>query len=231
MLNYQLSSFFKTLPNEVLPGTAFNQEGMCIALVRDSGKLVARPSTGEAGEVFGGISISVNVPATHGTIVDEFIVPAGGVVELARVPTAGQLLVVVDGVKLIIEVGTDAPTVATKVTLDGTSLIFHADLALKSGRTQYHYEMTASEAAAQTGDYYGGRHNTAAVVMGVVSGVVEGQICTDMFDASDDWSSVIHPRMGADGKLAATGDGTLLTNVIVQAGPDSGTPLLTVVLR
>ncbi|MGL5013351.1 MAG: hypothetical protein ACRC6V_03550 [Bacteroidales bacterium] len=231
MLNYQMSSFFKTLPNDVLPGTAFTQEGTCIALVRDSGKLVARPSTGEAGEVFGGISISVNVPATHGTIVDEFIVPVGGVVELARVPTVGQLLVVVDGVKLTIEVGTDAPLDATSVTLDGTSLIFNEALALKSGRTQYHYELTASEAAANTGDYYGGNNNTAAVVMGVVSGVIAGQICTDMFDASDDWSNVIHPRMGANGKLAATGNGTLLTNLVVQSGPDSGTPMLTVVLR
>lgn len=231
MLNYQLSSFFKTLPNAVLPGEAFTQEGVCIALVRDAGKLVARPSTGEAGEVFGGISISVNVPATHGTKVTEFIVPAGGVVELARVPVVGQLMVKVAGVKLDIVVGSGAPADETKVTLEGTSLRFHADAVSDSGVLQYHYELTASEASAKTGDYYGGNTNTAAVVMDSVSGVIEGTICTDMFDASDDWSSVIHPRMGADGKLAATGSGTLLTNVIVQAGPDGDVPMLTVVLR
>lgn len=224
MIQYQMSKFFKTRERAVLPGTPFKEEGIAIALVREDGALYATPCTGAAGETFGGFTMSTNVPTSFSTEIDT--VPAVPVVMLPRVPVTGQLYVAIDGQPATVSVGTDAPTAAGKVTLNDRQLLVHADDVGKDLYYQFHYELTASEASEVTGDYYGGSHNAAGVKMNSVGAVIEGQVATNMFDASKDWSNVMHPRLGENGMLTTDGSGTLLTNVVIAGVPNADTPFL-----
>lgn len=229
MLNYALTRFFKTVDRDLAEGVEIREEGYTLALVNENGNLAARLSTGVADEIFGGFASSTNMPTTFATKVQEVAELDGEVLVLDRRPDSAQLLVKVGGVKLTVETGDDSPADNTKVilTANGT-LLFHADHVGESVFVQYHYELTASEANTLTGDYYGGVNNSPASVLGVVGAVVEGTISTNMFDASDDWSGVVTPRMGAGGKLRASGSGTVLTNVKVVQTPNAATPFLTV---
>lgn len=229
MLNYALTRFFKTVDRDLAEGVEIKEEGFTLALVNESGKLEARLSTGVAGETFGGFACSTNMPTTFATKVQELASLDQEVLVLDRRPDSAQVLVKVGGAKLTVETGDESPTDATKVVLtEGGNLLFHADHIGQTIFIQYHYELTASEASRLTGDYYGGVSNSPSSVVGVVGAVVEGTISTNMFDASDDWAGVIHPCMGAGGKLRAGGTGTKLTNVKVVQSPNAATPFLTV---
>jgi hypothetical protein len=221
------SRYFKSVDRTMLEGSDVKGDGQILVLVNENGVTCARPSTGVGKEIFGGILISSQLPQTHGSNVEEFKITSSSV-RLARKPESSQLLVRVDGSKKTVTTGTAAPVDATKVTLTPNGeLMFHADHLNKAGFVQYHYELTASEARALTGDYFAGVHNTPVYSTGVAAAGVEGTYQTDMFDASADWSGIIHPFIGADGRFAADGD-TELTNVKIMESPNSGSPFLTV---
>lgn len=231
MLNYQHSSFFKTRERDVLPGAVIGEEGVSLVFTKETatGQLAVKPSTGAADEVFAGFAMSTNTPATFAHKVEEAAAISEASFALARVPVAGQILVKVGGTALTIAAGEEAPADAASVNLSASGeLFFHADHAGESLFVQYAYELSASEAAEITGDYYGGSHNTASRVYNRVGCVVEGTIATNMFDASADFSGVINPRLGPNGMLTAAGSGTLLTNVVVINAPSAENAFLQV---
>ena len=221
MLNYQHSSFFKTRERAVLPGSVIGEEGVSLVFTKEgaNGDLEVKPSTGAADEVFAGFAISTNTPATQAPAVEESE-EAGATYALNRIPVAGQLLVKLDGTAATLAAGAVAPSAAGTVNVDAHGVLyFHADDEALPLFVQYSYELSASEASAITGDYYGGSHNTASRVHNSVGAVSEGVISTDMFDASADFSQTIHPRLGPNGMLTTSGTGTLLTSVIVKNSP------------
>jgi hypothetical protein len=221
------SRFFKSVDRTLVEGIALEGDGQILALVNEDGVLRAKPSVGAGDEIFGGFVISSRLPQTYSTMVEEFKVTESKVA-LARKPDQSQLLVKVDGTKVTVSPSESAPADAAHVSLNANGeVLFHASHMNKDAFVQYHYELSASEARAITGDYYGGAHNTPANAMGVAAVCVEGQLQTDMFDASADWSGVIHPFMGANGRLSPTGD-TQLTNVIVLETPNSSSQYLTI---
>ena len=57
--------------------------------------------------------------------------------------------------------------------------------------------------------------------MGQCGLIVLGQIATSCFDASCDWTDVLHPNLGPDGILTVGGNGELLHNVVVQNAPSA----------
>lgn len=230
MLNYQHSSFFKTREESVLAGAVIGEEGVALVFTKEgaNGELEVKPSTGAANEVFAGFAISTNTPATFAPAVEERT-QAGASYGLNRVPMAGQILVKLDGAAATMAAGDTTPGAAGTVNIDAQGVLyFHADDQAKGLFVQYVYELTASEAAEITGDYYGGSHNTASRVYNRVGCVREGVISTNMFDASADFSGVIHPRLGANGKLTVGGNGTVLTNVIVKNSPSTENAFLEV---
>lgn len=239
MLNYKQTGFFKTVERAVLAGAAFTEEGLSAVYTREGseGNLEVKPSTGAANETFAGFNFSANVPTTHMPKVEEGAVPAvaAGVtpkVTLARVPTAGQLLVKVAGVALEVVPGDAAPADAGKVGLSASGVLsFHADHMGKTLFVQYHYELTATEARTETGDYYGGADNTAARVFNQTGLIVEGECSTNMYDAAADWSAVINPKLGPNGMLTTSGTGTTLTNVFVTRSPNSDNAFLQLEIR
>lgn len=228
MLNQKYTRSFETDHRAVLPGTVIPDEGVAMVWVKSNGKSYVRPSTGANGETFAGFSLSRNTPPSFIPRVVESRVPESGIVDLHRIPLSGQILVKVGGVA--VEITANEPADASEVQLQGEKLYFFtgtpaqgSDPAVpgvqgKDLYVQFMYEPTISEARTVLGDTpIGGLPSSAQEVIGAITRAES--IGTSYYDASVDWSGVIHPRLGVDGRLTSGGQGTLLTNVIVVNSP------------
>lgn len=227
MLNQKYTRIFETDHRKVLPGTVIEEEGISLVFVKEGGVTYVKPSTGAAGETFAGFSHSRNSPPAYIPRVIESRIPESGIVDLHRIPLSGQIFVKAGGVA--VTVTANAPTSASEVQLVGEKLFFFtgtpaagSDPAVPGVQgqdlyVQFIYEPTIAEARTVIGDTpIGGLPSTPQEVIGVIT---RADIATTYYDASVDWSNVIHPRLGVDGRLTAGGQGTELKNVIVQSTP------------
>jgi hypothetical protein len=241
MLNYKQSSFFKSREHGVLAGSVIAEEGRALVYTREGamGATEVKLSTGVEGEVFAGFSLSTNTPAIYAPKVEELTLaaPATGesyvTISLERIPTSvDAILAKIDGTALPVEAGTAGAAGKAILTPEANLIVPSTESApAQQAFIQYTYELTASEASAITGDYFGGSHNTASRVYSRSGVVLEGVISTSCYDTGADWAGVINPTLGADGFLTVGGDGTLLTNVIVQDTPNSENAFLTVEVK
>lgn len=215
MLVQKYTRLFRTEHFDVQEGVVIQEEGVALVFVQEGGKTKVRPSTGAAGEVFAGFSQSRNSPPSYIPHVFEASVPATLIVELPRIPLTGQILVKIGGTKATIVAG--APDAAGKVQLTANVLSFHADDANKEIYVQYIYEPSMAEARTILGDMpIGGLPSSN---QGVIGATLHGNVATTMYDASVDWTGVINPTLGVDGRLTVGGSGTKLTNVQVIQTP------------
>jgi hypothetical protein len=217
MLLLNATTIVKTSSAALVPASNITEEGLALVYVRINGELAVQPSTGVAGEEFAGFAIARNAPPAHLPNVETGVVPVGGSILLHRLPAAGQILVKVDGEILELTAAGTQPTDEAKADVSGATVRFAAAAAGASYTVQYMYEPTVSEAAFMTGNIPVGGY--AANVMDVVAFVEIGDIATNLFDASKDWSTVMHPRLGAGGLLTTDGPGTPLPNVLVKSVP------------
>lgn len=228
MLVQKYTRFFNTEHRDVEPGVIIEEEGIALVYTRVNGKTYVRPSTGAAGEVFAGFSVSRNsTPRFLPKILAGKLVPDSGVVDLGRIPLTGQILVKVGGD--VLEISANAP-VEGKVQLQGQKLYFFLGTPAEGSNpavvgdigqelyVQMIYEPTVAEARTVIGDGpIGGLPSTAQERIGVATRMET--MGTTYYDASADWSTIIHPKLGADGRLTTTGNGTELTNVMVMETP------------
>ena len=218
MINLQATRILKTDAKPLAAGVLFEEEGQVMAAIKEDGVLKVRPSLGLPGEIFAGFSYSRAIPPKFLPKVEEFIIPDNGVVELIRTPVLTQMLVKIDGVKADLTAGATAPEVGDVKSQKNVLYFATADKG-KKGVAQYLYEPTVSEAREVTGDIPQG--GVPGQVLGQAGLIVVGTIATSLFDASVDWTTVLNPTMGADGRLTVGGDGVLLTNVLVENSPTS----------
>ena len=200
-----------------------------MALVEDidGNETKVRLSSGAAGEVFAGVSMSRNAPPTVMPNVEEGSIPTSLSVRLARTPIAGQLLVKVEGTAKTVVAG--APASAAEVQLVDDVLNFFAGENAKALLAQYAYEPTLVEARTFVGDSpVGGLSSSVQSVIGVLA---KAEFGTNMFDASSDWSTALNVKLGADGKFTTTGSGTLLTNVVIRNRPSSSNSMLVLAIN
>ena len=221
---------FNTEFRDILPGLDLREDGQALVWAKANGRTYVRPSQGVANEIFAGFSVNRNTPPTFlPKIVSDVVVPESGVVDLGRLPIVGQLLVQVGGDTL--EISASAP-VAGKVQSVGTKLFFFTGtpettpgagdaVAGDQGKelfVQFQYEPTVSEAKTVRGDTpIGGLSSSELDRIAVTTRV--DTLGTTFYDASADWSEVIHPKLGAEGRLTASGPGTTLTTVVVLQTP------------
>lgn len=222
MIDQKSTRVFDTKFAPVETGFVFEDEGMAAVYVREGDKTVVKASTGVSGEVFAGITQSRNIPPKFAPAVIEGVIPAGGVIELPRIPVVGQILVKIAGAAKT--VGAGAPADATAVQLTGANINTFTGEAGKAYVIQFHYEPTVAEARTFVGDApVGGLSSSAQGVIGLYK---RGEIATSYFDASVDWSGAITVKLGADGMFTTTGSGTELTNAVVAKAPSAGSPVL-----
>jgi|SRR5690606_8096208 len=233
MLSHKFTRLFETDHRQVEPGVIIQEEGVALVYKKINGVAYVRPSTGAADEVFAGFSMTRNAPPQFlPLVIADRTVPQSGVIDLGRIPVAGQILVRLNGEAATVVA--DVPEANGEVQLVGSKLFFFTgtpaagELPAVPGDqgaevyVQAIYEPTLSEARTIIGDTpIGGLPSSVQEIIGCV---IRGELATTYYDASVDWSNVIHPNLGVDGRLTVGGTGPLLKNIIVTGVPmaDSG---------
>lgn len=232
MLNFVQTRFNSMRSTDLMPGSAITEEGMCLALVRHMGTTVCRESQGTAKETFGGFSLETTLRPEILPRIETVTVSAEGKHTLGRPFISGQIaLVLADGsVVTAFEDKEDKPADATTVSFQGEDLIFADELIGTTVTVQYLYEPTIAEARSIQGEGNGYTHMQPSVEVGKISRIVGGIVSTNQFDIMANWNddSVIHPSMGAGGKLTVGGSGTLVTEVVIMEAPTGDNGFLTV---
>jgi hypothetical protein len=223
MLNMMNTRIVDSDSAAVESGALINEEGTALVYVKENGVTKVRPSTGVAGEIFAGASLSRSAPPAVLPNVEEFVIPAGGVVELARTPLANNYLLKIEGAAA----DNDGASAAGHYELVDSDLTFHADDVGKPAVIQYMYEPTVSEARTMTGDVPQGTR-LASTVMGSIGRITRGYISTNMFDASADWANAIKVKLGANGVFTVGGSGATVPGAVVMNAPSSEDALLTI---
>ncbi len=225
MLNMMNTRIVDSDSAPVATGVLIAEEGVALTYVKENGVTKVQPGAGVAGEVFAGVSLSRNAPPAVMANVQEFTIPEGGIVELARTPIAGQLLIKIDGSAATV-VGV-APASAGEVQMAGAEGTFHGDDIGKKAWVQYMYEPSMMEARSFVGDIPQGI-NLASTTMGVIGRITRGYVSTNMFDASVDWSDALEVKLGAGGVFTVGGSGITVPGAVVMNAPSSEDALLTI---
>lgn len=220
MLFTQATDIVQTNEADLLPGEVITEEGQALVWVRENGKTFLKVSTGAKGETFAGFAIARLLPPTHQVMVEEFTIDSTGRFTAGRLPEAGNLLVKIAGKKAGQDAA-EAASVAGNVGVEGSNLYFHKDDIGKKVYVQYGYLLNAVEARSFLADAPIG--GLAANQIGRCGYIKLGNIATNMFDFSADWhdDSVLHPSLGANGRLTIGGTGTLLNGVLIKQAPSA----------
>lgn len=212
----------QTITRSVTPGKTITAEGQLLKAVLSSGVETLEPATGAAGEVLAGFAIQRALRPTTKVVVETVVADASGAVTLSKTNLVTATLRVHDNTA-------GADVVLTGATVDlvhGTFLL--ASTANHSLTFTYVYTLTAVEAdvlykSAPIGS------NAASVWGQVTAAVGFGEISTDQYDTTKDFSVAgISLTAGANGLISVGGTGTVIPGARVVKVPTSDSPLLTV---
>lgn len=210
------SKFVDSAESVVAPGAVILAEGQ--ALVRASGAPAAGvlPSTGQASDIFVGFAIAgtsaAPFPESYTNKVEEFTVPASGIVTLQLTPVAGQVF--------IFDNTTGAPATGTTVTGKNISGLTPGDDVVVT----YKYAVSVVQLRALQGDVQPGGYVGAYV--GQIGVIKRGLVYTSEFDASKNWSAATAIKLAANGQLTdQSGSGVAIVGYVV-ATPNQDQPFL-----
>ena len=197
-------------------------EGAALVADNTGGIFGVKPSTGSAGEVFLGVSVSQQFSMLSFPKVEEKVQGTSNVITVARIPSAGTVLVY--------NVTTGAPLVAgTDYTVSGKAITLQSATLGNTIRIVYKFVPDATEARSIQGDVYpGGATGTSLAQVGVLR---SGSVYTTEYDSSVNWSSsnpVI--KLGANGLFTIGGSGTTVDAVVLQS-PNTTNPFLGLLLK
>lgn len=216
----------KHLP--VASGVQVPEEGIALSYIKEAGDTKVQPSTGVAGEVFAGVSYSRNSAPAMLPNVEVGTVGAGKTITLARTPLPGQIMVKCGATVLTLAAG--APADAAKAQVVGNVVTLHADQVGAAYTVQYIYAPTIIEARSIKGDVQIG--GLASIALGIVGVIQHAEICTNFFDASQDWTNVLFAKLAANGTFTPAADAaTGIHGVVVKNTPSSANPYLTLAIN
>jgi len=223
MIKLQKTRIIKSFHRNVATGYDVNQEGVALVYVNEAGEAKVRPSSGIAGEKFAGVSVSqVQIPGQLTAI--ETSKGVGNVsLKLAKANlVAGQVAIIVDGVYLTLG-AVAAPGVFSVVSATGVVTLDAANagtaLAPVEIKAVYKYIPTMPEAIAAQGNAPAGGV-TAASYYSVSGVIVEGDVATDQFDVTDNWTQTNGPVfLGPNGIFTLKAGGTELKGANIIEAP------------
>lgn len=222
MLQFRETRIARSNHMPIVSSVQIPEEGMALVYAKEDGVTKAQPSTGAAGEILAGVSLSRNVHPARLPLVVEDVVPVTLTVTLPRTPIAGQLLVKVAGTQ--VAVGAGAPADAAHVQLVGNQLTFFAGEAAKAYTAQMLYVPNVLEARAAVGDAPIG--GLASAIEGVIGVLKDATFSTNFFDASVDWSTALYVKLAAGGTFTVGTANDHIPNVVVQNSPNSANGFL-----
>jgi len=211
------SKFVDSAEAVVAPGAVILAEGQ--ALVRASGAAAAGvlPSTGQASDIFVGFAIAgtsaAPFPESYTNKVEEFTVPASGIVTLQLTPVAGQVFV--------FDKTTGAAATGYTVTGANISGLTNGDDVVVT----YKYAVSVIQLRALQGDVQPGGYVGAYV--GQIGVIKRGLVFTSEFDASKNWAAATAIKLAANGQVTdQSGTGNAITGAYVVAVPSQDQPFL-----
>ena len=223
MLKLQKTRIMKSLHRNVATGYDVNQEGVALVYVNENGAAKVKPAAGVAGEKFAGVSVSqVAVPGQLSAI--ETFQQAGGTsVTLTRTNIVAGQIAIKSGGTFLVQAAVAAPgqfacdLITGVVTLDAANA--GTALAPVEVSAVYKYVPTLQEAINAQGNGPAGGITAASYYS--VSGVItEGDVATDQFDVTDDWTQTEGPvYLGPNGIFTLKSGGTELKGVNIIDAP------------
>lgn len=214
MLNFSGSNIVSSTTRKLAAGTGNIGEGLALVAKYENGELRVAPSTGASGEIFVGVSFNNrSIDKTYPVATTRYTADSNGLIVLPHAPLPSALKVVDSGGTTL----TSAASAATgKYVLKGNTLTVDANLVVD---VAYDYSPSVVEALARQGDTWPG---IGAVALQGVTGVIEaGDIQTNQFDPTADWS-LKTVKLGANGRFTTGGSGVTLTGVIITQIPVEG---------
>lgn len=215
MLYFPLTKAYTSQEFPVAPGAAILAEGCALVAVNGTdASFGLAPSTGVAGEIFAGVSLSQQIELTERTFVETFIASSSTPTELQFAPITGEIS--------YWDNDTNAP--ATSPTLLGKKITWNVAQNGHSVTVRYTHALTVNQARTLQGDVIPG--GPAGATLRQIGAIKNGTVFTDQFDPKVNWSApdpVV--TLGADGKFTIGGYGTEVKAIVVQI-PTAGVPFL-----
>lgn len=230
-MSYDLkrSHFSIILEKEVLPGEVLTEEGVLLVASLDpaTGTEKVAASTGTANEVVAGFAIRDNADNATTSEVEELVVPTTPnplTVQLSNNNLVATQVRVVGAVTGALTEGN--PVNAGEFSANDATgvLTFNAAQQGEAITVTYRYNLTVAEARLKF--FQRNINNEASALFGQVGvGHGHGEIFTDQFDASVDWSAGPAITSGANGQLTVGGTGSTLDARVISV-PNVNNPLL-----
>jgi hypothetical protein len=228
MIKLQKTRIIKSFHRNIATGYDVAQEGVALVYVNEAGEAKVKPSAGVTGEKFAGVSLSqVQIPGQL-TAIETSMVAGNVTVTLAKkFLVAGQVAIVIGGTYLT-EVAAGAEA-AGKFSVDLEAGVVTLDAA-DAGTTVkpvelkaiYKYAPTFIEAINAQGNGPAGGV-TAATYYSVSGVIVEGDVATDQFDVTDNWTKSTGPIfLGPKGIFTLKTGGTELKGANIIEAPVAG---------
>ena len=211
----------QTITRSITPGKEIKAEGQLLKSVLTQGNETLEPATGAAGETLVGFAIQRNLRPSTKPVVETAVADAAGSVTLSKTNLVTGTLRVHDNTS-----GTDVALAGATVDLaHGTFTL--AAVANHSLTFTYVYGLTAIEADILFKNAPIG--SNAASVWGTATAAVGfGEISTDQYDTTKDYSVAGTLTAGANGVITLGGAGTPIPGARVIKTPTSDDALLTI---
>jgi hypothetical protein len=207
----------------VVAGATIVAEGQCLMANTVAGVFGVQPSTASDGtKRFMGFSVSEQMTLVSFPKVEDFILGAGGVFVLSRVPSSGIVLVydvTVPGTVVTANGG----GAGTGWTLTSNSLAISNSLIGHEFRVFYRFAPTVVEAQSIQGDIRPG--GPAALLLNQVGVLKSGIVYTSEYDVAVSWMTtdpVIYA--GANGQVTTTAASSIQIKGAVISAPNASGP-------
>lgn len=240
-MSYDLkrSHFSIILEKKVSTGSVVTEEGVILVAVLDptTGEEVVQLAAGTSGEVTAGFAIRDNADNATTSVVEEGTVPSSGNLEIqldnnnlvASTPGDGstaQARVVASTSGALTLVDGSTPT-SGQVGLEPLTglLTFNTAQSGEDVTVTYRFNLTVAESRLLF--FQRNINNESGALFGQTGvGHGHGEIFTDQFDATVDWSVAGQGQWtGANGQIVGTGPGARLDSRVISV-PNVNNPLL-----
>lgn len=220
MIYFPNTHVMTAVSRDVTPGNKITAEGAALVYDTDVAGTV-RLSTSST-ERFAGISIDAVTPVTTVPMIEDVTSGAGGLIVLKNPPVLGTMRVTRSDTNVTLTAGATADATHYKISSTNPNGIEVTEPNMPV-TVAYTYSPTAYQLPSIQGDITPG--GPAGQYIGAISVITHGDVFTDRYDTSGDWSSAVGVTIGANGLFFPVTVGGL-NNVAIIKKPNSSSAYL-----
>lgn len=201
MLYFPQTRIELSVERPVAQGSQITAEGAALVGVLVGGVFGVKHSAGVAGERFTGVSINSVTALTQAPKIEEAVLGSTHAIVVGAEPIGGTVRVVV-GTTVLAAAAAPSATEYAVDPLNPRRFLFDASFTGQKVTIVYAYAPTLAQAMALQGNVLPG--GPAGQYLGQVGVVTRGDVFTDQWDTTADWSTAVGVVLGANGKFAPT---------------------------